>query len=63
MGEMINVYKILVGKPEGKRPLGSPGHMWEYNIKMDFRKIGFVGVWIEVMWLKIVTSGGLLLKL
>jgi hypothetical protein len=33
--EMRNVHKILVGKPEGKRPLGKPMHMWEDNIKMD----------------------------
>jgi len=35
MGEMIAVYRILVGKPKGKRPLGSPRHRWEDNMKMD----------------------------
>jgi hypothetical protein len=41
MGEMINAYKILVGRPEGKRPLGRPRRRWEDNIKMDLREIGF----------------------
>jgi hypothetical protein len=37
MGEMRNTYSILVGKPEGKRPLGRPRHGWVDNIKMDLR--------------------------
>jgi hypothetical protein len=44
MSEMRNAYKILVGKPEGKRLLGRPRHRWEDNIKMDFREMGLVGV-------------------
>jgi hypothetical protein len=40
MGEMRNAYKVLVGIPEGKRPLGRPRHGWEENIKMDLREIG-----------------------
>jgi hypothetical protein len=39
MGEMRNVYKILVRKPEGKRPLGRLRRRWEDNIKVDLRKI------------------------
>jgi len=39
MGEMRNSYNILVGKPEGKRPLGRPRRRWEDNIKMYLRKI------------------------
>jgi hypothetical protein len=39
MGEGIDVYKILVGKPEGKRPLGRPRHRWEDNIKMDLQDV------------------------
>jgi hypothetical protein len=35
-----HVYRVLVGRPEYKRPLGRPSHRWEDNIKMDFRKIG-----------------------
>jgi hypothetical protein len=41
MGEMRNAYKILVGKPEGKRPLGRPGGRWKNSVKMDLREIGF----------------------
>jgi hypothetical protein len=49
MGEMINAYKILAGKPEGKRPLGRYGRKWEDNIKMDIREIGIGGVdWIHL---------------
>jgi hypothetical protein len=39
MGENRNVYRILVGKPEGKRPLGRPRRRWVDNIKMDLREI------------------------
>jgi hypothetical protein len=40
MGEKRNVYRLLVGKPEGKRPLGRPRRMWIVNIKMDLLEIG-----------------------
>jgi hypothetical protein len=40
MGEKRNVYRLLVGKPEGKRPLGRPRCRWMYNIKMDVLEIG-----------------------
>jgi hypothetical protein len=43
MGERRGVYRVLVGKPEGKRPLGRPRHRWEDNIKMDLREIGIEG--------------------
>jgi hypothetical protein len=43
------VYKVLVGKPEGNRPLGRPRHRWEDWIKMDLREIGLGGVdWIQL---------------
>jgi hypothetical protein len=49
MGETRNAYRILMGKPEGKRPLGRPRHRWVDNIKMDLREIGCDGVdWIEL---------------
>jgi hypothetical protein len=44
-----NVYGILVGKPEGNRPLGRPRRRWKDGIKMDLREIGFGGVeWIQL---------------
>jgi hypothetical protein len=57
-GEKMNVYRLLVGKPEGKRPVGRPRRMWEDNIKMDLRWDGVV--WTGLIWLKTGTSGGLL---
>jgi hypothetical protein len=48
MGEM-NAYRILLGKPEGKRPLGRHRCMWEDNIKIDLREIGWGGMdWIDL---------------
>jgi hypothetical protein len=41
---MTNAYKILVGKPVGKRPLRRPKSRWEDNIRMDLRKVGWEGV-------------------
>ena len=50
MGERRGVYRILVGKPEGKRPLGRPKRRWEDNIKMDLQEVGCGGVdWIELV--------------
>jgi hypothetical protein len=47
MGEKRNEYRILVGMPEGKRPLGRPRHRLMDNIKMDLREIGWDGMdWI-----------------
>jgi hypothetical protein len=47
MVEKTNVYRLLVGKPEGKRPLGRPRRMWINNINMDLLEIGFSVVdWI-----------------
>jgi hypothetical protein len=40
MGERRGAYRVSVGKPEGKRPLGTPRHSWEDNIKMDLQQIG-----------------------
>jgi hypothetical protein len=49
MGEKRNAYKILVGKPEGKRPLVRPRRRWVDNIKMDLREIGLDGVeWMDM---------------
>jgi hypothetical protein len=49
-GEKMNAYGILMGKPEGKIPLGRRRHKWKDNIKMDFRGIGWgVMYWIDVV--------------
>jgi hypothetical protein len=49
MGEGRGVYRVLVGRPEGKRPLGRPGRRWEDNIKLDLREIGINGAnWIQL---------------
>jgi hypothetical protein len=48
-GEARNAYRILVGKPEGKRPLGRPKRRWVDNIKMDLREKGLDGLdWVEL---------------
>ena len=49
IGERRGVYRVLVGKPEGKRPLGRPRRGWEDNIKMDLQEVGCGGMdWIEL---------------
>jgi hypothetical protein len=59
MEEGRNVYRVLVGKPEGKRPLERPRRRWEDGIKMDLREIGW-GVRCGFTWLRIGIIGGLL---
>ena len=44
MGERRGAYRVLVVKPEEKRPLGRPRHRWEDNIKMDLREVGWEGI-------------------
>jgi hypothetical protein len=62
MGEGRGVYRFLVGRPEGKRPLGSPRRRLEDNIKMDLREIGMdVSKWIQlaqdrVRWVAFVST-------
>jgi hypothetical protein len=49
MGEGRGVFRLLIGSPEGKRPLGRPRRRWEDNIKMDLREIGIGGAnWIQL---------------
>ena len=49
MGERRGIDRVLVGKPEGKRPLGRHRHRWEDNIKMDLQEVGCGGMdWIEL---------------
>jgi hypothetical protein len=47
MGEKRNAYRLLVGKPEGKRPLGRPNHRWVDNIRMDLGEVG----WGDMDWI------------
>ena len=48
MGEGRGVHRVLVGKPEGKRPLGRPRLRWEDNIKLDLWEVGGGGDWMEL---------------
>ena len=57
MVEGSGMYRVLVGKPEGKRPLGRLRHRWEDNIRWIFRKWD-VGVWAGLSWPRIRTGGG-----
>ena len=62
MEEGRGVHKVLVGKPEGKRPLGKPRRRWDDNIKMDLEEVGRVcGDWMELaqgrdMWRTLVST-------
>jgi hypothetical protein len=57
IGERGGTCRVLVGKPEGRRPLGRPRRRWEDNIKMDLREVGW-GAWTGSIWLRIGTGGG-----
>ena len=62
MEQSTNAYRVLVGNPEGKRPLGRPRRRWQDNIKMDLREVGCdPGDWIDLaedrdQWLAYVMS-------
>jgi len=57
IGERTVVYRVSVGKPEGKRQLGRPRRGWEDNVKMDLQEVG-CGEWTGSSWLRIGTDGG-----
>jgi hypothetical protein len=57
MGEGRGVYRVLVGKPEGRRPLRRPRRRWEVNIRMDLQEVD-VGVRTGLGWLRIGIGGG-----
>jgi hypothetical protein len=62
MGERRCACRVLVGKPEGRRPLGRPRRRWEDNIRMDLREVGLGGIdWIDLTddmdrWLAVVNA-------
>ena len=56
-GERGGVHRVLVGKPEGKRPMGRPRRRWEDNIKMYLQEVG-CGIWTGWSWLRIGTDYG-----
>jgi hypothetical protein len=58
MGERKGVYRVLVGKPERKRPFGRSRCRWEDNIKMDLQEVGCGGEWNGSSWLRIGTGSG-----
>jgi hypothetical protein len=53
MGESRGAYRTLVGKPDGRRPLGRPRRRWEDNIKMDLLAVGWGGAQTGLIWLRI----------
>ena len=55
--ERRGVYMVMVGIPEGRRPLGRPRDSWENNIKMGFQEVG-CGGWTGLIWLTTGTGGG-----
>jgi hypothetical protein len=59
MGEGRGAYRILVWRPEGRRPLERPRRRWEDNIKIDLQELEW-GAWSGLIWLRIGTGGGLL---
>jgi hypothetical protein len=59
MGDRRGAYRVLVGKPEGKRQVERPKHKWEDNINMGLRKVGW-GAWAVSIRLRIGRGGGLL---
>ena len=57
MGKRSDAYRVLVGKYEGKRPLGRPRHRWEVSIKMDLQEVVW-GAYTGLIWLRRGTGGG-----
>jgi len=49
MGDRRGAYRVLVGRSEGRRPLGKPRHKWNNNIKMDFLEVGWGTDWLDLV--------------
>jgi hypothetical protein len=56
-GERRGMYRVLVERPEGKRPLGRPRHRWDDNIRMEIQVLGREA-WTGFIWLRLGTGGG-----
>jgi hypothetical protein len=56
MGERRVVYRVMVGRSEGRRSLGIPRHRWENNIKINLKEVGCA--WTGLMWFRLGTAGG-----
>ena len=59
-GERRGAYRVFVGKPEGKRPLGRPRRRWGDNIRINFQKVEWGGAWTGLIWLRTGVGGGCL---
>jgi hypothetical protein len=57
MGEKRSIFRVLVGKPEGKEPLGGSRRRWKNNIILDFQDVKW-GIWTGLIWIRIGTGGG-----
>jgi len=59
MGERRGVYRVLVGKLGGNRPLARPRHKWDHNMKIDLQEMGWGegGAWTGLIWLRIRIGG------
>jgi hypothetical protein len=60
MGEKRNAYRLLVGRPEGRRPLGRPRCRWLDNARMDLVEVGNGVMWTGLVWFRIGADGELL---
>jgi len=58
MVEVEGVYRVLLGKPEGRRPLWRHRHRWVDNIRMDLQEVGCGYMWTGLGWPRIETGGG-----
>jgi hypothetical protein len=59
MGGRRNAYRVLMGRPAGKKPHGRPWRSWDDNIKIDLQEVG-CGEWTGLIWLRIKRGGGFL---
>jgi len=58
IGDRKDTHMVLVGKPEGKGPLGRPRHRQEYSMKMYVQEVGWGSMWSGLIWLRMETGGG-----